>query len=97
MIAMPKVAIKPFAAEIENSLPRRLVARMVPEERIQVFRPSFRRFYRAEAARPTAGHGLGLSLVAVISDVHGALVTIAEAAGGGRGVTLRFPPIGVDP
>ena len=70
---------------------------MVSGVRSQVFRPSFRRFYRAEAARPTAGHGLGLSLVAAISDVHGALMTIAEAAGGARRVTLRFPPIGVDP
>lgn len=70
---------------------------MVSGERSQVFRPSFRRFYRAEAARPDAGHGLGLSLVATFSNLHGALVTIAEAAGGGRGVTLRFPPIGVDP
>ena len=64
-----------------------------PGERSQVFR----RFYRAEAARRTAGHGLGLSLVAAIADLHGAPVTIAEAAGGGCLVTLRFPPAGADP
>ena len=58
-----------------------------PGERSQVFH----RFYRAEAARQTPGHGLGLSLVAAIADLHGAPVAIRDAAGGGCHVELRFP------
>ncbi|MGU3661471.1 MULTISPECIES: ATP-binding protein [unclassified Methylobacterium] len=58
-----------------------------PGERSQVFH----RFYRAEAARQTPGHGLGLSLVAAIADLHGAPVGIRDAAGGGCHVELRFP------
>ncbi|WP_457107173.1 ATP-binding protein [Methylobacterium sp. P5_C11] len=58
-----------------------------PGERTQVFH----RFYRAEAARQTPGHGLGLSLVAAIAELHGASVAIRDAAGGGCHVELRFP------
>ena len=51
----------------------------------------FDRFYRSETARQTAGHGLGLSLVAAIVKLHGATVAIRDAAGGGCHVALRFP------
>lgn len=62
-----------------------------PAERDNVFR----RFYRIEPARSGDGHGLGLSLVAAIADLHGAVVTLAENDPGLR-VTLEFPgaPLG---
>ncbi|GJD33296.1 ATP-binding protein [Methylobacterium aerolatum] len=59
----------------------------IPEpERAQVFR----RFYRADAARHTAGHGLGLGLVAAIAQVHGATAVVTDAPGGGCRVEVRF-------
>ncbi len=42
----------------------------------------FRRFYRAERSRNTTGMGLGLSLVAAISKLHGFRVQIADSAAG---------------
>ena len=50
-----------------------------------------RRLYRLESSRTTQGSGLGLSLVAVIGDLHGAELTLADNGPGLR-VTLRFPP-----
>nr|WP_256515486.1 HAMP domain-containing sensor histidine kinase [Alsobacter ponti] len=50
----------------------------------------FKRFYRLERSRTTAGSGLGLSLVAAIAQIHGASVTVGDAAPGTL-VTLRFP------
>ncbi|MCC0062540.1 MAG: HAMP domain-containing histidine kinase [Defluviimonas sp.] len=50
-----------------------------------------RRLYRLESSRTTQGSGLGLSLVAVIADLHGAELTLADNGPGLR-VTLRFPP-----
>ncbi|WP_024275860.1 HAMP domain-containing sensor histidine kinase [Hyphomicrobium sp. 802] len=44
------------------------------EERENVFR----RLYRLEKSRTTAGNGLGLSLVAAIADLHGARITLAD-------------------
>lgn len=38
----------------------------------------FRRLYRLEKSRTTAGNGLGLSLVAAIADLHGARITLAD-------------------
>jgi signal transduction histidine kinase len=49
----------------------------------------FRRFYRIEPARSGEGHGLGLSLVAAIADLHGATVMLADNRPGLR-VTLNF-------
>ena len=49
------------------------------DEREQVFR----HFYRAERARQTPGHGLGLGLVAAIVKLHGFSVIVETAAGGG--------------
>jgi signal transduction histidine kinase len=57
-----------------------------PADRLQVFR----RFYRAETARQTPGHGLGLGLVAAIAKLHGASVAVTEAPGGGCRMELRF-------
>ncbi|MGH1571733.1 ATP-binding protein [Methylobacterium sp. P31] len=58
-----------------------------PGEHTQVFR----RFYRAEAARQTAGNGLGLSLVAAIAKLHNATVTVDRAEVGGCRFALAFP------
>ncbi len=57
-----------------------------PADRDQVFR----RFYRAEAARQTPGHGLGLGLVAAIAKLHGATVAAGDATGGGCRMEIRF-------
>ena len=52
----------------------------------------FRRFYRLEQARSTAGHGLGLSVCAAIAELHGAEISLADNAPGTR-VTIAFPPV----
>jgi signal transduction histidine kinase len=51
----------------------------------------FRRFYRLERSRCTSGNGLGLSLVAAISRLHEASVSLCSNAPGLR-VELRFRP-----
>ena len=60
----------------------------------------FDRFYRLERSRSTPGSGLGLALVAAVARLHGATVTLADAAPGldvqvafaslVRGATLGF-------
>ncbi|MBI1218986.1 MAG: HAMP domain-containing protein [Rhodobacteraceae bacterium] len=49
-----------------------------------------RRLYRLERSRTTPGSGLGLSLVSVIADLHGATLTLEDAEPGLR-VQLAFP------
>jgi len=41
----------------------------------------FQRFARGERSRTTAGHGLGLALVAAIATAHGGTATLGEAPG----------------
>ena len=55
------------------------------EEREHVFR----RFHRLERSRTTQGHGLGLSLVAAIADLHGIEVVVEDNAPG-LAVILRI-------
>ena len=55
----------------------------------------FKRFYRLERSRRTAGNGLGLSLVAAVARLHGAQVEMEDNAPGLR-VRIRFPPIPAD-
>jgi signal transduction histidine kinase len=50
----------------------------------------FRRFYRLDSSRSTAGFGLGLALVKAVADLHGAAIEIMDAQPGFR-VRLRFP------
>jgi signal transduction histidine kinase len=50
----------------------------------------FRRFYRLERERSSPGHGLGLSLVRAIADLHGATVTLADNNPGLK-VLISFP------
>lgn len=49
----------------------------------------FRRFFRTEQSRHTPGHGLGLTLVKAIAELHGASVTI-ENANPGTVFEVRF-------
>ncbi len=54
------------------------------------------RFYRIDASRSEPGHGLGLSLVQAVAQLHGAELELADAAPGLQ-VTLRLraaPPHG---
>ncbi|KQQ33254.1 histidine kinase [Duganella sp. Leaf126] len=62
---------------------------IAPAERERVFAP----FYRAAATleRNPGGAGLGLAIVHDIATVHGATVTLGDAAGGGLLVTVCFP------
>lgn len=53
----------------------------------------FRRFYRLERERSSPGHGLGLSLVRAIADLHGATVTLADNAPGLK-ASIGFPSRG---
>ncbi len=48
-----------------------------------------RRFYRGERSRTTAGHGLGLSLVSAVADLHGAKLRLQPANPGLR-VSMEF-------
>jgi len=50
------------------------------------------RFYRGERSRTSPGNGLGLSLVAAVTELHGAILELENAAPGLRAV-LRFPPL----
>ncbi len=49
-----------------------------------------RRFYRISDSRSTAGHGLGLALVAAIADLHHAVLEFSDA-GPGLSVSVKFP------
>jgi signal transduction histidine kinase len=49
----------------------------------------FRRFYRLETSRTTAGSGLGLALVRAVADLHGASVELSDNRPGLR-VNIRF-------
>ncbi|MFJ4657187.1 sensor histidine kinase [Nocardia sp. NPDC088792] len=51
----------------------------------------FDRFYRSASARATAGHGLGLAIVAHVAESHGAQVTVDSAPGRGTEFRLGFP------
>ncbi|HTV78311.1 MAG TPA: HAMP domain-containing sensor histidine kinase [Steroidobacteraceae bacterium] len=50
-----------------------------------------RRFYRGSGSRTAEGHGLGLSLVAAIAQLHGAQLLLSDA-GPGLSVAVAFVP-----
>jgi signal transduction histidine kinase len=49
------------------------------------------RFYRVDESRSAPGHGLGLSLVQAVAQLHGAALRLEDAAPG-LTVVLRLPP-----
>ncbi|MGQ7935049.1 sensor histidine kinase N-terminal domain-containing protein [Paraburkholderia sp. D1E] len=53
----------------------------------------FERFYRNEATQAVEGSGLGLSIVREIARVHGALIALSDAPGGGLVVSVLFPAL----
>ena len=53
----------------------------------------FRRLYRLERSRTTPGSGLGLSMVAAIADLHGAMVKLGDN-GPGLVVSITFDAMG---
>lgn len=59
----------------------------IPEEEHEKV---FRRLYRLEKSRTTAGSGLGLSLVAAIVELHGAEITLEDCKPGLK-ARVRFP------
>jgi len=53
----------------------------------------FERFYRSEATQTVEGSGLGLSIVREIARVHGAVIALSDASGGGLVVSVLFPAL----
>ena len=53
----------------------------------------FERFYRADSsrARTAGGAGLGLSIVAAVTDAHGGRATASAVPGGGAAFTIELP------
>lgn len=51
----------------------------------------FRRFIRLEKSRTSSGHGLGLSMVSAIADLHECRVVLSDN-GPGLKVSVQFPP-----
>jgi len=56
-------------------------------------RHAFDRFWRAESARSSPGHGLGLALVHQIIGAHGGRVSIVSAPGDGTTVAISLPAL----
>ena len=52
----------------------------------------FKRFYRADASRASAGFGLGLAIAKSIVDAHGAEIEVKSSPGQGSVFTVFFPP-----
>ncbi|GAA0544221.1 signal transduction histidine kinase [Rhizomicrobium palustre] len=50
----------------------------------------FKRFFRLERSRSSAGNGLGLSIVSAVTQLHGAQITVCDNKPG-LNVTLRLP------
>jgi two-component system OmpR family sensor kinase len=53
----------------------------------------FERFYRADPsrARTAGGAGLGLSIVAAVTEAHGGHASASSAGGGGATFTVELP------
>jgi signal transduction histidine kinase len=59
---------------------------IAPEHRANVFK----RFYRGESCRSTAGNGLGLALVRAIIDLHHGTIHLNDSTHGGLCVTIHL-------
>jgi len=51
----------------------------------------FKRFYRCDPSRTTAGTGLGLSLGLAVAAAHGGAITVSSKPGKGSTFTVRLP------
>ena len=54
----------------------------------------FDRFYQGETSRTTDGHGLGLSIVKRIVELHGGAVTLDSTTGQGTSARIQIPQKG---
>ncbi len=63
---------------------------------VELRHSALQRFYRLPAQQAdsgVSGCGLGLALVEMIAQLHGASLSLSAAAGGGLQVTLQFPQL----
>ena len=60
----------------------------VPESELALL---FRPFFRGSNAAQVEGHGLGLSIVQRVAQVHGGSIQVHNAEGGGLEIRLRLP------
>lgn len=60
----------------------------VPAEELELL---FRPFYRGTNATHAEGHGLGLTIVQRVMQVHGGEVSASNAEGGGLDISMRLP------
>jgi signal transduction histidine kinase len=51
----------------------------------------FKRFYRCDQSRSTAGTGLGLSLARAVAKAHGGEITVESRPGEGSAFTVALP------
>ena len=51
----------------------------------------FKRFYRADSSRSSAGFGLGLAIAKSIADAHGASIAVKSRPRRGTTFTVTFP------
>lgn len=56
-----------------------------------------RPFLRGDRARSTAGTGLGIGIAMRAAELHGGVLELANAPGGGFVATLRLPDVATDP
>ncbi|WP_395337393.1 HAMP domain-containing sensor histidine kinase [Novosphingobium sp. BL-8H] len=90
----PKGTVVELAAKVERGAGRDELVLLVSDDGPGVAEEDrtrlFRRFARADRARSTEGHGLGLSMVQAIANAHGGAARILPA-GSGCAVELRMP------
>ena len=98
----PSGGVVDVGAELRNGEPMLFVRDTGPGIAPEVRERVFDRFVRGEAPkladRAVVGSGLGLSVVRMIAERHGATVQLASGPGGGGGllVTVFFPKLPTD-
>ena len=87
----PRGARIDIAAAAEGGGVRVVVSDTGPGIPAEFRRKVLQRFFRLDASRSTPGSGLGLSLAAVVANLHGAALELEDNAPGLRCV-VSFPP-----